>query len=285
MMPVTIMPGMTTLTVRFGSIGVTRHYQTGPSPFARLSLVNSEYSQLLKANTALQPLRASSDKTLGTLIGRLMGDYILKEGRELPDDTPGKDCDSIHFGFRMQINLPAERHEALKAELRELVTLRNSLVHHFIDLHDLWTLDGCLQAQDALNQSYAEIDRHFEQLVTFAGYMDDARKAAADLIQSPQFRDMIINGIGPDGEIHWPVAGIVGALREAFQQLSIDGWVNLDAAARWVSEHHPQQTPQKYGCSRWRHVIHESEQFELRRFTHNGQFGAWYRERPNATAC
>lgn len=254
-----------------------------------------QYERLLKSMIAVQQLSGTtaslphalnarkvetSDKTLGTLIGRLMGDYILKEGCELPDDTPEQSSDSIHFGFRMQLNLPAERHEALKAELRELVTLRNSLVHHFIDLHDLWTLDGCLRAQSALNQSYAEIDRQFEQLVTFAGYMDEARKAAADLMQSPQFRDMIVNGIGPDGEIHWPVAGIVGALRDAFQELSIDGWVNLDAAARWVAEHHPQQTPEKYGCSRWRHVIHESGQFELRRFTHNGQFGAWYRERP-----
>ena len=259
-----------------------------------------QYERLLKSMIAVQQFSGTSeslphaldarkaetsDKTLGVLIGRLMGDYILKEGFELPDDTPEQTSESIHFGFRMQLNLPAERHEALKAELRELGTLRNSLVHHFVDLHDLWTLDGCLQAQDALNQSYTEIDRHFEQLVTFAGYMDEARKATADLMQSPQFRDMIVNGIGPDGEIHWPVAGIVGALREAFQELSIDGWVNLDAAARWVSEHHPQQTPQKYGCSRWRHVIHESGQFELRRFTHSGQFGAWYRERPHASAC
>ena len=256
-----------------------------------------QYERLLKAMIAAQKLSGTpetlphaldarkaeaSDKTLGTLVGRLMGDYIMKEGVELQDDTPNHPGDSIHFGFRMQLNLPAERHEALKAELRELVTLRNSLVHHFIDLHDLWTLDGCLQAQDALNQSYAEIDRHFEQLVAFAGYMDEASKAAADLMQSPQFRDMIVNGIGPDGEIHWSVAGIVGALREAFQELSIDGWVNLEAAARWVSEHHPQQTPQRYGCSSWRHVIHESGQFELRRFTHKGQFGAWFRDRSNA---
>lgn len=69
------------------------------------------------------------------------------------------------------------------------------------------------------------------------------------------------NRLDPElGKIHWPVAGIVGALREAFHTLSIDDWVSLDAAARWITEHHPQQTPQKYGCSRWRHVIHESRQ-------------------------
>ena len=257
-----------------------------------------QYERLLKAMIAVQKLSGTpetlphaldarkaeaSDKTLGTLVGRLMGDYIMKEGGELPDDTASHPGDSIHFGFRMQLNLPAESYEAIQADLRELVTLRNTLVHHFIELHDLWTVDGCLRAQDALTRSYAEIDRHFEQLGNFAGHMEEARKAAAEVMQSPQFLDMVVNGIGPDGQIHWPVAGIVGALRKAFWELSIDGWVNLDAAARWVSEHQPEQTPQKYGCSRWRQVIHESGQFELRRFTHKGQFGAWFRDRSNAT--
>lgn len=223
-----------------------------------------------------------SDKTLGALIGRLIGEYITKEGSEPLDDASDHSGESIHFCFRMRLNIPAKSHEALKADLRELVTMRNTLVHHFIEQNDLWTVEGCLRAQDSLTRSYAEIDRHLEQLVVFASYMDEARQAAAELIQSPQFREMVVNGIGPDGQIHWPIAGIVSALREAFQELSIDGWVNLDAAARWVSEHQPQQTPQKYGCSRWRHVIHESGQFELRRFTHHGQFGTWYRERSNA---
>jgi hypothetical protein len=257
-----------------------------------------QYERLLKAMIAVQKLSGTpetlphaldarkveaSDKTLGTLVGRLMGDYIMKEGSELPDDTADHPGDSIHFAFRVQLNLPAENYETLKADLRDLVTLRNTLVHHFIELHDLWTVDGCLRAQDALTRSYAEIDRHVAQLGTFAGHMDEAREAAAKVMQSPQFLDMVVNGIGLDGQIHWPVAGIVGALRKAFSELSVDGWVNLDAAARWVSEHQPEQTPKKYGCSRWRQVIHESGQFELRRFTHKGQFGAWFRELSNAT--
>lgn len=257
-----------------------------------------QYERLLKTMIAVQELSGTpetlqhaldarkaevSNKTLGTLVGRLMGDYIKTEGGQFSDDTPNHPGDSIHLCLRAQLNLPAESYEALKADLRELVTLRNTLVHHFIDLHDLWTVDGCLCAQGALARAYAEIDRHFEQLRTFAGYMDEAKIAAAEVMRSPQFLDMAVNGIGTDGQIHWPAAGIVEALRKAFVELSIDGWVSLDAAVRWMSEHQPEQTPKKYGCSRWRQVIHESGQFELRRFTHNGQFGAWFRDRSNAT--
>ena len=257
-----------------------------------------QYEHLLKTMVALQEMSGSpqtfermqeariaeaSDKTLGTLIGRLLGNYIVPEGSEPPDQAPAPDNETTYFKFRMQLSLRNDLYNTLKADLRELVTLRNTLVHHFIDHHDLWTVDGCLRAQDALTSDYAEIERHFEQLRTYAGYMDDAKLALAQRLQTPEVIDFVVNGIDQDGVIRWPMAGIVCTLREAFRELAVDGWVNLDAAARWVSEHYPEQTPQKYGCSRWRHVIHESGQFELRRFTHNGQFGAWFRDRPTAS--
>ena len=256
-----------------------------------------QYERLLKAVIAFQEISGTaqtlphaidarraeaSGKTLGTLIGRLFGGYIVPDGDEPSSELEDPTDDSIRFSLRTRLSLPQDHYETLKADLRELVTLRNTLVHHFIDQHDLWTVDGCLQAQDALKRTYAEVDRHFEQLRTFAEHMDQAKQAAAELIRAPEFQNMLCNGIGPDGTIHWPLAGIVSGLRQALQELAADGWTNLDAAARWMSENHPEQTPQKYGCARWRQVIHESGQFELRRMTHNGQFGAWFRARPTS---
>lgn len=202
-------------------------------------------------------------------------------GRQRASDyIPDQPEASIHVQLRTHFAIQPDAYEALKVELRELVTLRNTLVHHFIEQHDIGTVEGCLHAQESLRSAYNKIDRHFNQLMTFAGHMDEAKQEMARLVQTPEFREMIVNGIEPNGQIHWHMAGIVRALREAYRELAVDGWVNLDAAARWVSEHRPEQTPQKYGCSRWRHVIHESNQFELRRFTHNGVFGAWFREYP-----
>lgn len=254
-----------------------------------------QYERLLKAMVATQDLSGTpqtlphvlearraetSDKTMGTLIGRLMGSYIVREGSESSDDMPDPPEGSIYFGFRMQLSLPPDSYARLKADFRELVTLRNTLVHHLLDRHDIWTIQGCHNAQHFLTDAYAEVDKHIEQLRTLAGYMDATRAAAAELMQTPEFLDMVVNGISPEGQIHWPSAGIVSVLRQANRELAVDGWCNLDAGARWVSENHPEQTPQKYGCSRWRHAVHQSGEFELRRFTHNGQFGAWFRERP-----
>jgi hypothetical protein len=253
-----------------------------------------QYEILLKSMIAAQTLSGTPEtlplaldvrkaeigrNTLGKLVGQLMGDYIMKEGGELPEDALDHHGESFHFSFRMQLDLPTDSYDALKHDLRELVALRNNLVHRFIELHDLWTVDGCLRAQDALDHAYGEIDRQFEQLRTFSGDIGAARKAVAELVQSPDFFEMFVNGIAPDGQVYWPMAGIVSALRQALQELATDGWVNLEADARWVAKNQPEQTPGKYGCSRWRHVIHECGQFELRRFTHNGESGSWFRER------
>lgn len=254
-----------------------------------------QYEKLLKIMVARQELSGTlqtlagasdarlaeaSDKTLGTMVGRLMDTYVVPEGNEPPDSIPDQPEAPVHVQLRTQLAIQPDAYEALKVELRELVTLRNTLVHHFIEQHDIGTVEGCLSAQESLKSAYNKIDRHFNQLMTIAGHMDEVRQEMARLMQTPEFREMVVNGIEPSGRVHWPIAGIVRALRKAYRELAVDGWVNLDAAARWVSEHQPEQTPQKYGCSRWRHVIHESKQFELRRFTHNGVFGAWFREYP-----
>ncbi|PTA70341.1 MULTISPECIES: OST-HTH/LOTUS domain-containing protein [unclassified Stenotrophomonas] len=250
--------------------------------------------QLMKSMLAFQKLFGTPDTfhkafdnrkaeisggTMGVLAARLMAECVIRKGSEAPGAPPGYSRDSSFIALFMGLELPEQSHAALRTDLRKLVHLRNTLVHHFIEQYEIRTVDGCLKAQDALSHSYTEIDRQFQQLRTFAADLAQGPQALVELVQSPEFHDLIVNGIGPDGQIHWPIAGIVSALRQAFREQAIDGWANLDTAILWMSEHHPEQTPQKYRCVRWRHVIHESRQFELRNFKHNGQQGAWFRER------
>lgn len=131
--------------------------------------------------------------------------------------------------------------------------LRNNLVHHFIDhqfidQHDLWSTDGCRSARDALVAAYHRIDQQFEQLRGWAEHMDQARRLVAELVQSDVFRDLVINGIAPDGTVDWPAAGIVRARREAANELAVDGWTPVAAAGRWIMERSPEEQPNKYGC-------------------------------------
>lgn len=243
-----------------------------------------QYERLLKAmlaNTDLagEPaqLRALRDArmasvhraTLGGLVSLFTGGYLLAEDGDSPaadtdDKFPG---DRLWFSFQQRMEMSAERHEAITAELKELVDLRNELVHHLLERFDLGRLDRCEAAVAYLDASRATIDRHYQTLRTWAEHMDNARALAASFMNSDAFKDMLIDGIAPDGQVNWPVSGVVSSLREAEQALAPLGsqahWVELNAAIAWINRQHPDQTPKRYGCSSWRQVLHESGEFEV----------------------
>ena len=250
-----------------------------------------QYEQLMKAIVAHHEISASgsplesnlaeriadaANKTLGTLVGTLLGTYVTG-GDQDEVAEPDVPDNIISFKMKMSLRMSAEDFDTTQNDLKELVLLRNNLVHHFIDQHDLWSLDGCRGAQESLVAAYSRVDQHFEQLRGWAEHMDQARRLAAEFAQSDAFRDLVINGIAPDGSVDWPAAGIVRALHEAADQLAVDEWTPVTTAGRWIAERYPDQLPAKYGCSSWRQVVHESRLFELRYREVNGQRAAWYR--------
>lgn len=252
-----------------------------------------QYERLIKAIVAhhdiagpahaLESIRANriadtATKTLGTLVGYFVGSYVVTDEADNSDKVEDKaPNDVMSFRMRTSMSMSAEDYARTEADLKELVLLRNNLVHHFIDKHDLWSLDGCRGANDALLAAYTRIDEHFEQLRGWAEHMDQARRLTAEFVQSDVFYDLVANGIAPDGTVDWPAAGIVRVLREAAGALAVDGWTPVATAGRWIAERHPEQLPAKYGCSSWRQVVHESRLFDLRYREVDGQRSAWFR--------
>jgi hypothetical protein len=254
-----------------------------------------QYERLIKAIVAhheisgppqaLEAIRAArvaetARKTLGTLIGDLLGSYVVIHGNEPPpEDTINSSEDTASFSFRTQLGLSETDFARTENDLKELVTLRNSLVHHFIDEHDLWSLEGCRIAQDALLAAYSRIDQHFEQLRGWAEHMEQTRRLTDAFVRSNEFRDLVINGIAPGGKVDWSAADIVRALRQAAETLAVDGWASIAEAGKWIAERFPEQLPAKYGCSSWRQVVHESRAFKIRYLDMNGKRAARYREK------
>lgn len=222
-------------------------------------------------------------KTLGTLVGDLFGSFITNKTDTFGDETDCLPEDVTSVGMRMSVQLSDTDFACTKNNLKELVLLRNNLVHHFIDQHNLQDLEGCRRAQDALIAAYNCIDQHLEQLREWANDMEKSRRMLAEFLHSGVVHELVVNGIAPDGTVAWPAAGIVSALREAAVELAVDdGWASVADASKWVAERHSEQLPAKYGCRTWRQVVHESRVFELRYFEMNGQRSAWYREKENS---
>ncbi|MGE8398448.1 MAG: OST-HTH/LOTUS domain-containing protein [Burkholderiales bacterium] len=239
-----------------------------------------QYERLLKAMVAstdlagepakLQALRdarvASVHKTtLGGLVSLFTGGYLRVEGVTAPADPAP--ADKLWFSYTLRMETNSEDYEAIKAGLKELVDLRNELVHHLLERFDLGQFERCEAAVAHLDDSRAIIDRHYQTLHTWAEQMDNARAFAASVMNSDAYKEMVINGTAPDGQVHWPSSGIVRRLREAEQALVHSGdqerWIELNAAIAWIVQRHPDQTPKRYDCASWRQVLHESRAFEV----------------------
>tara|TARA_R110002049_G_scaffold242174_3_gene416006 strand:- start:3271 stop:4140 length:870 start_codon:yes stop_codon:yes gene_type:complete len=258
-------------------------------------LMLQQYERQIKAIVAHQRLSGPSDalgevraaqidgtarKTLGTLVGDLLGSYVVAGDVEALEDEGAGSSDSVNWiDMQMKPSLPDADFAQAAADLKELVHLRNNLVHHFIDQHDLWSSEGCRSAQSALIADYNRIRQNYERLREWAGDMDRMRQAMSEALQSKEVHDLIVNGVAPVDSANWHFAGVLGPLREALGAIAVDGWASVEEAGTWIEERYPEQLPAKYGCRRWRQVVHEAPKFELRYLNIDGKRSACYRDR------
>ncbi|MGB8885015.1 MAG: OST-HTH/LOTUS domain-containing protein [Azonexus sp.] len=222
-------------------------------------------------------------KTLGQVVGDLTTDLLSlpvnEEGQQ--QENPG-DPTKIWFRTSFRIEMSPDDHQRTQQRLAELVELRNKLVHHFIELHDIWTVAGCASADAYLDDCFRLIDERFEELRKIAQHQDEARKEMANVMQSGEFEDFLLHGILPGGTgAIWSSCTIVNLLRDAEATLAVDEWTPLARAIEYISGREPSHTPKRYGCSSWRQVLHESAIFTIRREQSEPGVAkeTWYRSR------
>ena len=239
-------------------------------------------AETLQAQLTLRAEKLSG-QSLGNLVNQMFESFVVPEGFErdlLPDDkTPP---DQISFAHSFRLTMPPEHWAQTKAAVQDLVSTRNELVHHFLTRFNLWEEQGCVDAMAHLEELYRRIDTHYQELRAWILGMESARKVAASFMQSEAFHDLLIYGINPDGSFEWRDTGIMRALREEMRALAGEDWVALDVVQAQMLERHPGQTPQKYRCSSWAQVLHESGEFEIayRRNSDMEPKRAWVRLRP-----
>jgi hypothetical protein len=262
-----------------------------------------QYEKLLKAITAHQCIEGPGDKllsirdqkvedlknkTLGHLVGVLTGSYLSVEAPQFEHDESDEPLGDVPSSgwirTRSTIAMSPDSYADTVRQLRELVSLRNDLVHHFIDKYNVWTLDGCRDAVAYLDETYLKVDSHYATLATWAKSMQDAHAMTASFFASQAWEDFFVHGVAPEGTVDWPRARVVELLGAATSAHSKDGWTNLADAIKRIGAIHPDETPKRYGCASWRHVLHESKHFEIRRDkamdASPGQ--TWYRRREGA---
>lgn len=135
--------------------------------YERLMKTLLAHHELVGPADTLEAQRAAnlekvSDKTLGTLVKSLFESYAVPDGFErelLPEDKVPTDRISMAFSYRM--TMAPERLTVVRAQIEEMVAMRNELVHHFIERFDLWSDLGCEAALRSLRATpCSETQRH-----------------------------------------------------------------------------------------------------------------------------
>ena len=227
----------------------------------------------------------ASQWTLGTLIKAFVGS-VLVSGEPVAEEEEEEEADDGPPRFRrtLRLGLAEEDFARTQTELRELVQLRNDLIHHFMERHDLWTVEGCRIAQEELAASSNLIGTHVARLREWAADMDRARQEVVEHLRSDTFQNLAIHGILPDGTVDWPASSLVSGFREAARALAGagGGLVSVAAAGKWLVQKYPDQTPERFGCKTWKHALQESRLFDLRHATKDGRRVICFQERANA---
>lgn len=259
----------------------------------RCLLQLQQYEKLLKVMVSHNELNGPMDQmhaireqktssvqqqTMGTLVNMLTESYLTSPGADQKTSQSKTDiADQNWASYRFQLEMPSEHYEMTKSALRELVVLRNAMVHNFIDQYDLWSAEGCAAADDFLKESYKTIHLHYLNLRDWAKSMFDARTAMASWLDSQGYEDML-ESIRANTSVNRPGNEICRCLHEAQAKLGEHGWTHLGKAIRWIANCYPDQTPERYGFKSWKQVLHESGQFEIRNARADNQpTVAWYR--------
>jgi len=222
---------------------------------------------------------ATARKTLGTLVGDLLGSYVVAGEIEPPEGSPISPPEGLNsFVMQLSLNLSSEDFARVERDLRDMVRLRNNLVHHFIEQHNLRSLDGCRCAQDALVSANNRIDQNLNQLREWAGTMEEMHRVLSLILQSEEFKTEFTNRVTSKTKVGFDTSGIACALREAYCALAVDGWAPVTEAGRWVAERYPEEKPAKYGCQNWREVVLKAPTLEIRYLELNGHRTPCYRE-------
>lgn len=269
--------------------------------FGRNLLVLQQYERLVKGLVAEQDvagpinelhsirarqIEAVSKKTLGQVVGDLTGNFItptLGQSDTEPSDEPPVDPTQPWFRVIFRIAMAESDYLQTQQKLANLVDLRNDQVHHFLEKYDIWSEAGCLAADAYLDDCFKQIDTHFQELRGWAQHNLDSRERMGSLMRTQEFRDFLVHGIFPGGAgISWSSCTIVNLLRDAEAALAKDGWTFLKHAIDYIRTQNAEHTPKRYGCSSWRHVLHESGQFVIRKEQPDSGLPTetWYRSRP-----
>lgn len=209
-------------------------------------------------------------RTLGPAMQALVKSFLKVDTQEHDssawlDERPGfTEPSLISMRMTSAISINPDDHQQIVRGLGELVKLRNNLVHQFLDLVDIRSSAGCAHAIQFLEDSFLFIDQWTQRLNHWLMSLAENQEAILAEVSKPEFEELFLHGVGPEGGIDWGRATIVECLLRAEAACSVGGWALLAAAIEYLRQDSPDQIPSRYGCRTWKAVLSRSGRFDVR---------------------
>ena len=144
-----------------------------------------------------EALAAKMASVHGQTMGQVVG--MFTKGTLVQADTigiPSTPLDDSRAASRIkyQIELPSEQYDALHSTLKELIDLRNELVHHFLQRFNMRSVEGRTAASTYLEECSQIIDARHLTLIGFNKVLELSRAKLASFVDSQEFEDAILKG-------------------------------------------------------------------------------------------
>lgn len=233
-------------------------------------LVDSQISARMPVATGEQPhvTRAYeqekvTSKTLGGLVSLFCSDVVSVARTPVSDEKVLEESvRQMTFDVRFSMTLDKFEHEKLVASMREMVQMRNDLVHHLIERFDFFSLGGCLEALAYLQQCYARAEIFRETLKSVGEGMLASGQYFREMLGSEAFQKFLTTG-----KVPLQGSSMMDAMQIAFAACGgLDsGSVPLNALTDWLERHRPEESYEAYGRVSWAQLIHESKSYCIQR--------------------
>lgn len=157
-------------------------------------IIHSEY--IGPTDTAVTQREQRSGKVKSMTLGGLVTEASKSLIRTTPFEDVELPADKLCVRVRIGFQFSPEDGALILAELKQLIELRNGLVHHFMERFDLFSVEGCNAASIYLDESCATIKTAHARLTGWAKDAQQLQQETITLFQSESFRNAIKSQLG-----------------------------------------------------------------------------------------
>jgi len=194
-------------------------------------------------------------------MGQLVGQYLETTDPEYQDSSNvPEELKEPFFSFKFQTECDDIYFKTKKDALAKMVSDRNQLVHHLLQIFNPKSLDSCLQVEQLLDKQRENILCEINELRQKVRVLQEGKKMIAEFILSDEGEKFF----KPNPLMQSPLLILLRDI--AANTTRADGWASITTAGQLVKQQAPEELAllkEKYGYKSLKALLIATEIFDL----------------------